>query len=332
MATQHLSRSGCTICLSRLTVIFIAVWVSVFPMVASAEDIFLGTETAGTFSHFVGRTICRAINRHAETMNCQVVPAPDSIHNLTNLQGGSLDMGIVDSHLLVDAVNQAGRFAFLDIRYDNLGTLLPLYDLPILLVSRTDADIAALDQLKGKRINAGVPRSKERQAVDWIMAAKGWTEADFKLVEALPASLSQDTMAFCHGSIQAMVHIGVHPDSKLRQLLKLCGAAPVDMDDSDIAKMIDGHPAFLPIRISAQTYPYLRKPISTFGTTILLVASGSLDEETTHTIMAALKKNQANLNSIHPALAEFSVKRAKGPDMGLSLHPGAASYWSAQEK
>lgn len=330
MATQHTSQKGCMILFSRRTVIFIAALVCIFPMNVCAEDILIGTETAGTFSHFVGRTICRAVGMHAENLNCQVLPAPDGIHNLTNLQGGSLDMALTDSRLLADAINQTGQFAFLDIRYDNLGSLLPLYDLPVLLVSRSDADIADLDQLKGKRINAGAPRSKERQAVDWIMAAKGWTTADFKLFEALPASLSQDTMAFCHGSIQAMVNIGVHPDSKFQQLLKLCNAAPVDMDDSDIAKMVDGHPALLRTLLPAQTYPSLKKPVSTFGTTILLVASGSLDDETTLAIMAALEQYQDKIKSIHPALGQFSLKRSDGPDIGIALHPGAAAYFSSQ--
>jgi len=330
MATQHTRQKGCTILFSRRTIIFIAALVCIFPVYVYAEDILIGTEKAGTFSHFVGRTICRAISMHAENLNCQVLPAPDGIHNLTNLQGGSLDMALTDSHLLADAINQTGQFAFLDIRYDNLGGLFPLYDLPILLVSRSDADIADLDQLKGKRINAGVPRSKERQAVDWIMAAKGWTTADFKLFEALPASLSQDTMAFCHGSIQAMVNIGVHPDSKFQQLLELCNAAPVNMDDSDIAKMVDGHPAFLRTLIPAQTYPSIKNPISTFGTTILLVASKSLDAETTLSIMAAIEQYQDKLKSIHPALGQFSVKPSEGPDIGIALHPGAAAYFATQ--
>ena len=279
MTTQHVSRK---IGSNRLSVIILAVWISAFPVSAYAEDVLLGTAKEGTFSHFVGRTLCRIIEKNAGELNCKVLPAPDDIHNLTNLQQGALDMALADSHLLADAVNQTGRFTFMDIRYDNLNMLLPLYDLPVVLVSRADAEITALDQLKGKRINAGAWGSREHQTLNWIMAAKGWTEADFELVEALPESLSQDSMAFCHGSIQAMLNIGVHPDSKMERLLQLCDAVPVNMDDNEIAKMVDGQPALLRIRIPAQIYPALATPVDTFGTTVSLIASGSLDEETMH--------------------------------------------------
>ncbi len=151
-------------------------------------------------------------------------------------------------------------------------------------------------------------------------------------MQELPATLSQDTMAFCHGSVEAMVHIGVHPDSALQQLMDLCAAVPVDMDDDDITRTVDGNPPVSPVNIPAATYPGLEKPVASFGTTILLVASGSLDDETTMAIMAALEKDQASLQSIHPALGQFSVKPSDDPDIGLSLHPGAAAYFASQGK
>jgi TRAP transporter TAXI family solute receptor len=259
-----------------------------------------------------------------------VIPAPDYIDNLTNLNGGSLDLALLDSRLLHDAMTRKGQFQFLDIRYDNLGALLPLYQLPILLVAHADGGIAGLSDLKGKRINIGTAHSTVREAVDFIMAAKGWTKPDFKLLQELPATLSQDTMAFCHGNIDAMVHIGVHPDSALQQLMDQCAAVPVDMDDDDITRTVNDNPAVSPVSIPAATYPGLEKPVASFGTTNLLVASGSLDEDTILAVMTTLAKHQASLQSIHPALGQFNVKPSDGPDIGIALHPGAAAYFASQ--
>jgi TRAP transporter TAXI family solute receptor len=137
-------------------------------------------------------------------------------------------------------------------------------------------------------------------------------------------------MAFCHGNIDAMVHIGVHPDSALQQLMDLCAAVPVDMADDDISRMIGENPAISPINIPAATYPGLEKPVASFGTTILLVASGSLDDDTTLAVMAILSEHQTALQNIHPALGQFSVKAPDGPDIGIALHPGAAAYFATQ--
>ena len=298
------------------------------PISASALDILLGTGPEGTFSHFTGRTICRIISRQANDISCKTVPGADAIDNLTNLQGGSLDISLVDSLVLTDAINKTGYFKFLDIRYDNLRELLPLYDRPVTLVARGDADIASLDNLKGKRINAGTPRSEERLATDMILTAKNWTKDDFSLFGELSPSQSQDTMAFCYGEIQALIHIGVHPDPSVQQLLELCNAALVAMDDSDIAKLVDSQPALSQIDIPAGIYPSLQKPVATFGTTVSLIASGSLDEETAYKIMEALDKNQQNLRSTHSALNAFAVRPAPDRPTGIHVHPGAATYLS----
>jgi hypothetical protein len=303
-------------------------FIALIPKSASALDILLGTGPEGTFSHFTGRTICRIISRQAEDITCNAVPGPDAIHNLTNLQGGSLDISLVDSRMLADAVNKAGYFEFMDIRFDSLRALLPLYDRPFTLVARGDAQITSLEKLKGKRINAGAPRSEEHLATDAILTAKNWAKEDFSLFAELSASLSQDTMAFCHGEVEAMVHIGVHPDPLLQQLFELCTAAFVDMDDSDIVELVDSQPALSMIDIPAGIYPALQKPVLTFGTTMSLIASASLDEETAYKIMEALDKNQQNLRSTHSALSAFTVGPDRKRTVGIELHPGAAKYFS----
>jgi TRAP transporter TAXI family solute receptor len=300
----------------------------IFPFSADAFDIRLGTGSPDTFSHFTGRMLCRVINSHANDIKCQVVPTSDDVDNLTNLRGGFLDIGLVDSRMLLDAISKTGHFEFLDISYENLRVLAPLYDIPVTLVVRDDAGIVSLKDLKGKRINAGASRSLQSLAVATIMQAKNWSKKDFSLVGELPPSQSQDTMAFCHGTMQAMLHIGVHPDSSLQQLFKLCKADLVDMDDSDIEKLVNDHPAFWKINIAADTYPSHPEELTTFGTRAMLVASEDLDEETVYKIIDAIVSNQKRLSSAHPALSLFSVDTAQKNAAGIELHPGAAKYFS----
>ncbi len=314
----------------RAPIIFTFLVAGLFPFSADAFDILLGTGEPGTFSHFTGRTICRMINRYADDIDCKPVPASGDVHNLTNLQGGSLDMALVDSRMLQDAMNKTGYFEFLDIGYENLRALFPLYDIPVALVARGDARITSLQALKGKRINIGAPRSMQQLAFEAIMKAKSWSKSDFSLVGELSASQSQDTMAFCHGTIQAMLHIGVHPDSSLQQLFRLCKAGLVNMNDSDIGRLIRDHPAFAKIDIAADTYPSQPKGITTFGTRMILVTSENLDDQTVYGIIAAIDGHRKYLRGAHRALADFSVTAKKINVAGIQLHPGAAKYISAQ--
>jgi len=221
----------CTTFFKRALIFLILLSVGLCPLAANAFEILLGTGETGTFAHFSGRTLSRIINKNADGILCKALPAPDAVHNLTNIQGGSLDIILIDSLILHDALKKKGAFEFLDISYDNLRMLFPVYDVPVTLVVRQDAKIRSLDDLEGKRINAGAPQSPQHVAMDTIMRAKGWQPEQFSLITELAASLSQDTMAFCHGTVQAMVHLGVHPDSSLQQLFKLCQAALVNMDE-----------------------------------------------------------------------------------------------------
>jgi TRAP transporter TAXI family solute receptor len=329
MITNRKAMCRCTIRFFRRTlIILLFLIVGFFPYDLFAFDILLGTGETGTFSHFTGRTICRIANKQIEELNCKTVPGPNEVHNLTNLQGGSLDIGLVDSRMLYDAIHKKGQFEFLDIRYDNLRTLVPFYNVPITLVVRRDAGIASLDALKEKRINAGAPGSHQHLAVDTIMKAKNWSKKDFRLVDELPASQSQDTMAFCHGSIQAMVHIGVHPDPSLLQLVKLCKAGLLNMDDADIGRLINDHPAFFKVGTPANTYPSQSNEIVTFGTRAILVGTEDLDQETAYNILKAIYDDQEKLTRAHPALYAFTTIDVRKIDVGIPLHPGAAQFLS----
>ena len=304
------------------------VGVCAFPFFADAFEIRLGAGEPGTFSHFTGRMLCRVIGSQMSEVNCEVIPTPGDVDNLTNLRGGSLDIGLVDSRMLIDAVNKSGQFEFLDISYENIRALAPLYDIPVTLLVRDDAGINALQDLTGKRINAGTPRSLQALTLGTIMEAKGWSKKDFSLVGELPPSQNQDTMAFCHGTMQAMVHIGVHPDPSLEQLFKLCNAKVVNMDDADIEKLITGNPAFWKAGITAGTYPSRPEEVATFGTRAILVASEDLDAETVYRIIDAIYSSQQRLAGAHSALSLFPAGVVQKEITGIQLHPGAFKYFS----
>ena len=314
--------------LKKIPVILALAIVGWFPLSAHGFEILLGTGEPGSFSFFTGRIMCRVINSHVDGVQCGVEPSSDDVHVLTNVRGGSLDIGLVDSRMFQDAINKKGYFEFLDISYDNLRVLMPLSEVPVTLVARTDAGITSLSDLKGKRINMGAPRSQEHLAVETILKAKNWSETDFSLVQELSSSQSEDSMAFCHGIIQAMVHLGVHPDPKLEQLLRLCKAQLVDMSDGDIENMIKAHVAFSKMSIPAGMYPSQSNTVTTFGTHMLLVSSEDFDEETAYKIIDAIYRNQKRLKSAHPALSPLTAEAVRNYNSRLPQHPGAARYFS----
>ena len=229
-----------------------------------------------------------------------------------------------------DALAKRGNFAFFDISYNTLRPLLYVYDRPILLVVRGDAGIASLADLKGKRLNTGPARSPLQLAAATIMAANGWAPTDFSLLSELPASQSQDTLAFCHGTVQAMLHIGVHPDASLAKVLDLCQAQLVGIHDADIERLIGDQAAFYESVVASGTYDSELDAIRTLGTRVMLVAPEGLEAETVFDIMAAIQAGRDRLRQAHPALTLPPLTAAEQKGGALQLHPGAASFFADQ--
>ncbi len=265
-------------------------------------DVRLGTSQSDGFSQFTGRALERIFDRHDQNLTLTAVSAPDDIHNLTNLQHGALDIALVDSRMFYDAISKSGHFQFMGIDYNSLRILLPFYNVPITLVVNKNAGITDLESLRNKRFNAGAALSAQNLCVETIMTAKNWSKKDFSLLTQISGSHSEDTMAFCHGTVDAMVHIGVHPDSSLQQLLKLCNADLVNMADKDISRMIDKHPAFLRMEIAANIYPGISQKIISFGTQMLLVTTRDLDTETAQNVINIILNNADALANAHPSL------------------------------
>ncbi|NOR50814.1 MAG: TAXI family TRAP transporter solute-binding subunit [Desulfuromonadales bacterium] len=300
------------------------------PLTVNAYEFLVGTEKAGTFSHFTGRMLCRNISHQLPDARCSTQVAEDEVDNLTNLQSGSIDLAIINSNVLDGAINKSGVFQFLDINYENLTILTPLYDRPIGIIVRADAGIATLNDLKGKRVNGGAPGSIERQSMGLIMKAKGWSVDDFALFEELPASNSQDTLAFCQGTVQAMLNIGVHPTLSIHKLLKNCKAQLLDIDDDAIDKFVASHPSYWKTEINSESYPGPESRVQTFGTRAILVASSAIDQETAYAILKAIYDNQKRLQGNHPALSLYPIQEARKGIEGLQLHKGADQFFATQ--
>lgn len=303
---------------------FFAVVLFLMPSYASAYDLLLGTGNVGSFSYFSGRMLCRTINKENPDINCSVQATEDEIDNLTNLQAGSLDLAIINSNVLDGAVNKSGQFQFLDINYSTLSILTPLYTRPIGVIVQAKAGISSLNDLKGKRINAGAPGSIERRAMELILNAKGWSANDFKRFEELPTSHSQDTMAFCQGTVQAMITVGVHPSKTTRHLIEDCKGSVLDINDDAINTLVESRPSFWETEIKVASDSI---PAKTFGTRAILVASSAIDQKTGYAITKALYKNIQRLQKSHPALSLFPVEDSSKGMKGIQLQQGAKQFF-----
>lgn len=294
---------------------------------AAAVDVAIGTGEPGSAYYQLGRALCRLIDGGTDDhgLTCEPLATPGGLFNLANVRGGAIEFGLVPSDLHYYAVEHAGPFEFVDTTYENIRSLFSLYAEFFTLVARRDADIAGLDDLKGRRVNNGVWGSAERGFVDALIAAKGWSSKDFLLAEELP--VSQQSLALCHGRLDAIVYSASHPNRDVGRVLELCDAELVGVAASDLAAITERSPFYVAGEIPADSYPETSKAVATFGITVTLISSDEVDAETVYEVVKAVFGNLDRLKRASRALMAVEPNRMTSDGLTAPLHEGAKRYF-----
>jgi len=308
-----------------LTIVFLMVLFSA--RICSSYELLIGTGNIHSFSFFAGKSICRTIKNYDKTITCRPVPSEAYSDSLTNIQSGSLDMALVSSKMIYDASQGAGFFQYIDIQYDNLRLLMPLYKSPICLIARQDTKIISLDDLVGKRVNGGDLFSTENLGFGEIMSLKNWQKDNFGLFQNVSSVNAQDSLAIKSGSVQAMLHVGMHPDNRLRRVLDQSRSTLIGINYADVNQMIDSRVGFSKCFIDAGTYPGLPGDLSTLAMETLLITSADSDDETIRLILDAITEAKKKLQRAHPAFLRYKVGIGTLNDSYPHPHPAAILFF-----
>ena len=292
---------------------------------ARAVDILIGTgDVSGVYYH-AGRAICHMVNRYGTGPTCKARPTAGSLYNLSQIQGGGIELGLVQSDWQYHAVNRSGPFEFMGLSFGGIRSLFSLHAEPFTVVVRRDAAVRRFDDLRGKRVNIGNPGSGQRATMEVVMAAKGWTREDFALVDELPAS--QQSLSLCHGRVQAIIYTVGHPNASVSKATGLCDSVVVPVDGPEIDRMIRDVAYYSPTIVPGGTYPGNPDPVPTFGVKATVVVSADMDEETAYQVVKTVFDNLDRFRRAHPAFGILSAREMVTDGLTAPLHDGAARYF-----
>ncbi|MFQ5935595.1 MAG: TAXI family TRAP transporter solute-binding subunit, partial [Acidiferrobacterales bacterium] len=167
--------------------------------------------------------------------------------------------------------------------------------------------------------------SGQRATMEVVMRAKGWTKADFLLAEELPAA--QQSLALCHGRVQAMVYTVGHPNASIGQAAGLCDAIVVDVTGPEIDKLVADNPYYAHTTIPGGMYSGNPNPVRTFGVKATVITSREVPADLIYGLTKAVFDNLAQLRKMHPAFAGLEPKKMIGEGLSAPLHDGAARYF-----
>lgn len=292
---------------------------------AIADEVVIGTgSSAGVYFH-AGRAICRLINRNASELQCRALASAGSLFNLGAVRDGALELGIAQSDWQYQAVKGTGQFEFAGQDFGVLRSVFSLHGEPFTLVARRDSGIVTLDDLLGRRINIGNPGSGQRATMEVVLQAMAWKKSQFALITELPAD--QQSLALCHGRIEAMVYTVGHPNASVSKAAGLCDAIMVEVSGTAIDRLVEANPFYAYTTIPGGMYSGNPEPVTTFGVKATVVSSSDVPATVIYQAVQAVFDDLERLRRMHPAFASLDPRRMVSDGLSAPLHEGAQRYY-----
>jgi TRAP transporter TAXI family solute receptor len=290
----------------------------------AAEFITIGTGgVTGTY-YPTGGAICRLVNQYKKEtkIRCSVESTGGSVYNVNTIKNGELDFGIVQSDIVYQA--SRGEGAFKDAAIPKLKSVMAIYPELLTLVTRKDANINKLIDVKGKRINLGNPGSGNEATALTLFDESGIKKNDLKFAGALKASEMPDALR--DNKIDGYFYMVGHPTANIQDAANSVDVKIVPIEGANVDTLIKKYPYFAKANVPGGIYKGNDADIPTFGVKAVLVTSDDVSEDAVYTVVKAILENFDEFKKLHPAYSQIT-KKSLLDGLSAPLHEGAKKYF-----
>lgn len=300
--------------------------VTATPAVAEEKFVTIGTGGQTGVYYVVGQSVCRLINRNANEhgIRCNAPSSGGSVANVNAIRNGEMDMGVVQSDIQYKAYNGTQNFEEAG-KFGEMRAMFALHGEPLTVVAREDADIDNVKDLKGKRVNLGNPGSGQRDTMEVVMEALGWTRDDFALVSELDAA--EQAAALGDNNIDAMVYVAGHPNGSIQEATTTVDSVIVSVTGDEIDALIEDRPYYAKATIPGGIYRGNEEDVQTFGVRATLVTSTNTSDDVVYHTVKAVFENFDRFKRLHPAFATLKEEEMIKEGLSVPLHDGAVRYY-----
>jgi len=248
-----------------------------------------------------------------------------SIENVRAVVTGEIDAGLVQADVAAWAFQGEHVFAG-DKSPRVLRAVASLYPEKFQIVTRRDANIHQVSELRGKRISIDEIGSGTLSVMRIVLDAHGLTEKDLLPVYLKPV-FTQDKMV--SGELQGFVMMAGIPMEAVTRISDI-GISLVPIAPEIASRISARYPYLVPGEIPAEVYPGI-PATPTLQVYALLVVSSETPEELVYAVTTALwsKRTLSLLNEGHPQGKMITLKTAL-EGVSIPVHPGAERFYREQ--
>ncbi len=290
---------------------------------SAGNAVRFGTGGTGGMYYAYGSELAKLIQAENKGHALDVKTTAGSAANLRLLREKFLDVAIVQSDTLSNAINGRGVFAAAGpgVGY---AAVAGLYTEACQIIVAKNSGIMEVGDLVGKRVSVGERESGVLQDAEQILMSHGLT---FEMLEPSYLSFSDSAAALAKGQIDAFFITAGAPTAAIADLatkkeIQLLSIAP-DVQNN----MMKLYKGYTRCTIPANTYAGQTEDVSTIGVKAVLVASTDLKDDEVSYLTEFVFKNADKLphNMSDKLTNEYAVQ-----DIPSSFHAGAAKFYEAQ--
>ena len=285
----------------------------------------IGTGDITGLYYLTGGAIAHIVNSQSKEtgLRLSVQSTSGSVFNIDNLASGTIELGIVQSDRLYQAVN--GTHVWKDKARRNLRAVFGIHPEAVTLIAAENSGITCVSHLKGKRVNIGHSNSGQHQnaihalenyGLNYEDDLKSERYEDYKVPELIHSN-QLDAAFITAGHPTDYFSTICSGKSKVR-FIPLINVDPI----------LKKYPYYIDTNIPVSKYPSHRNitDVKTFGVKSILVTSQIINEGDIYIITKEIFTKIKKFKKFHPAYVNLSP-RYMIEGLTAPIHPGALKYY-----
>jgi TRAP transporter TAXI family solute receptor len=293
------------------------------PVAYAKQDILIGGAGVTGVYYQVALQTSILLNKYmGEKYNAVGRPSLGSSFNINAVEQELLDFGVCQSDRNFQAWKGIAEWE--GKKKENVRSVFSMHPEFVHLMSRKDANIKSVDDLKGKRVNIGNPGSGQRGCALDILRLYG-IDKD-KDVKAEGLQQPEASRALVDKKLDAFFYSVGLGSAALEEPANAVGVDLVPVNSMAIKEFVGDKPYYVMATIPAGSYKGIDHDTETYAVKATVVSSATVSEEVVYDFCKVIFGNLDELKKTHAA---FRTLKPEDMLKGLSapFHPGALKYY-----
>ncbi|MBT8428285.1 MAG: TAXI family TRAP transporter solute-binding subunit [Gammaproteobacteria bacterium] len=290
------------------------------PPAAEMTRVVMGTATQGGGFQLFGQNLAEVLNAADSDLEVEAIATRGSRQNLSLLEKGEIDIGLVEGNAARQALEGIGRST------SKLKVLAVMYPNPGMFVVRADSEYRTIADLKGRPIAFGTRASGLRILVNDVLSGLDLSpERDFQQI--ILERAGDGPRMVLDGSAEALWGAGIGWPGFVKVADSPVGARFIPPSPEQVRQILTRHPHLRQMTVPAGTYRGQDSQIESVGLWSLILIRPEVPDAVAFRLAAAMHKGEQALAGRLAQGRYTTLQNTVNEVPPERLHPGAARYY-----